>query len=347
MTHPAPATSAAVAGLVQGRLEGRGDLPVSGVNALDGAAEHEVSFAADAPHAARIEKSRARVIVVSDGIDIGAAGRGRAIIRVPDAERSIITLLDAFAPLPTLPPLGVHASAVIAASASIGAEARIGPFVVIGERSTIGAGCVLRAGVRVGCDVAIGDSCELCENAVVHDRVRIGHRVILRAGSVVGSEGFGFRPCPDGRGIRRVPHLGSVRLDDDVELGAGTCVDRAKFGETTIGAGTKIDNLCQVGHNVRIGRSCVIAGLTGVAGSAVIGDGVRIGGQCGVGDHIRIGNGVNLAATSSVMNDIPDGATWGGSPAQDARTELRQMAAVRKLPELSRRLRPLLEGNPS
>lgn len=347
MTRPVPSTSAEVAGVVLGRLEGPGDLPVSGVNSLDEASADQVSFASSPGHAARVAKSLARVVIVSESIDLGAAARDRAVIRVEDAERSLILLLEAFAPIQSAPAPGVHASAVVAPGVSLGKGVRIGAFVSIGARSEIGPGCVLHEGVRIGSDASIGEGCELRENAVVHDRVRLGRRVILRAGCVVGSEGFGFRPSPDGRGIRRVPHLGTVRIDDDVELGAGTCVDRAKFGETVIGAGTKIDNLCQIGHNVRIGQSCVVAGLTGIAGSVEIGNGVRIGGQTGVADHVRIGHGATLAATSSVMNDVPDGATWGGSPAQEVRIELRQQAAVRKLPELARRLRHLLEGHPS
>ncbi|MBM4111965.1 MAG: UDP-3-O-(3-hydroxymyristoyl)glucosamine N-acyltransferase [Phycisphaerae bacterium] len=348
MSRAAPATSADVAALVDGRLEGPGDLPVTGVNSLDEARDGEVSFAKDSRHAERIASSRARVILLSEGVDAGAAGAGRALVRVADAERSLIPLLEAFARArgPGGPAPGVHPSAHVDASARLGEGVRIGPLASIGAGCEVGAGSAVHAGARIGADVRIGASCEIRENAVVHDRVSLGSRVILRAGAVVGSEGFGFRPSPDGRGIRRVPHLGTVRIDDDVEIGAGTCIDRAKFGETVIGAGTKIDNLCQIGHNVRIGRSCVIAGLTGIAGSAVIGDGVRIGGRSSIGDHRRVGSGVTLAATSSVMNDVPDGATWAGTPAQDARTELRAVAAVRRLPELSRRLRQLLEGKP-
>ena len=165
--------------------------------------------------------------------------------------------------------------------------------------------------------------------------------------------GNGFRPvlatswtpAADGRSMVRIPHLGNVVLEDGVEIGANTCVDRAKFGSTVVGAGTKIDNLCQIAHNCRIGRMTVIAGLTGLAGSVQVGDGVQIGGGCGVADHRTIGNGARLAAMSGVMEDIPAGAAWGGYPAQDIRAELRVVAAVRKLPEWSRKLRRLIEDH--
>ena len=143
----------------------------------------------------------------------------------------------------------------------------------------------------------------------------------------------------------RIPHLGTVVLDDGVEIGANCCVDRAKFGATRVGAGTKIDNLCQIAHGCRIGRMTVIAGLTGLAGSVTVGDGVQIGGSCGIGDHLTIGNGARLAAKSALMNDVPEGATWGGMPAQDIRTELRVIAAIRKLPEWSRKFRRLSEDS--
>lgn len=345
-TTARPTNAAEVAALIRGRLEGPGDLPVTGVGTIDGAAEGDVAFAGDELHARRISTSKARVIVLSDGLDLESANDGRARIRVPNAEVAIITVLEAFAPVPVQPAIGVHPSAVIASDVIVPADARIGAFVSIGARSRLGARLVLHDGVRISEECTIGDDCVLHENVVVRERSRLGARVVLHASVVIGSDGFGYRPSPDGRGLRRVPHLGSVRLDDDVEIGAGTCVDRAKFGETVIGAGTKIDNLCQVGHNAKIGRSCVIAGLTGVAGSAVIGDGARIGGQVGIGDHVKLGRGVTIAATAAVMTDVPDGATWGGVPAQDVRMALRELSAIRRLPEWSRRLRHLLEGDP-
>jgi len=344
MTEARPSTAAALATLVGGRLEGPGDLPVTGVGTLDDATDTQATFVSSSAHAKRLDGCRARVVLASESVDLGTGANGRAVIRVRDAEIALIPLLESFAPAPERPAPGVHAQAVVDASAVVHPSASVAAFVTIGARSRIDAGALLHSGVHIESDVVIGEACELHANTVVRARCRLGRRVVLHPSCVIGSEGFGYRPAPDGRGLRRVPHLGGVRIDDDVEIGAGTCVDRAKFGDTVVGAGTKIDNLCQVGHNVRIGRSCVIAGLTGIAGSAVIGDGVRIGGQTGVADHVRIGNGAMLAGTSAVMGDVPDGAVWGGVPAQDARAALREAAAVRRLPELTRQLRHLLEG---
>lgn len=351
----APSSAAEVAALVGGRLEGPGETPVRGINTLDAACDGDVTFAADEAHARRIEESKARVIVISEGLRTDLAvpdggtvsgAAGRSLVRVRDAEFAIIALLESFAPAPIGPGPGVHPSAVVAEDAVIGAGARIGAFASVGARARLGAGVTLHDGARVMAGCEIGDGCVIHANAVVRERCRIGRRVVLHASAVIGSDGFGYRPSPDGRGLVRVPHVGIVRIEDDVEIGAGTCVDRAKFGETVIGAGTKIDNLCQIGHNVRFGRACVMAGLSGVAGSVTIGDGTRIGGQVGISDHVRVGRGVTLAATSAVMNDVPDGATWGGVPAQDVRMALREAAAIRRLPEWSRRLRHLLEGDP-
>jgi UDP-3-O-[3-hydroxymyristoyl] glucosamine N-acyltransferase len=172
----------------------------------------------------------------------------------------------------------------------------------------------------------------------------VGNRVILASGVAIGTDGFGYRPSPDGRGIAKIPHIGTVVIEDDVEIGANSCVDRGKFGATRIGAGTKIDNVCQIGHNVEIGRCVVISGLTGVAGSTKIGYGSRIGGGCGIADLLTIGRGVSLAARSGVMSDIPDGSTWGGFPAQDIRMALREIALIRKLPEWHRQLKHFLEA---
>lgn len=345
MTAPRPECAADVATLLGGSLEGPGSLPVRGLAALDDATEDQATFIADEPHARRWAASRAGVAVVTRTLEVpGHDASSRTLVRVEDAEQAIISLLEAFAPAPERPARGVHPMAWVHPEAGVSPEVYVGPFASVERGAQLAAGVVLHPGACVGAEARIGERSVLHANAVVRERCRVGRDCVLHAGAVVGSDGFGYRPAPDGRGLRRVPHLGVAILEDGVELGAGSCVDRAKFGATVVGAGTKIDNLCQVGHNVRIGRSCVIAGLTGIAGSAVIEDAVRIGGGCGVGDHIRIGRGATLAARSAVMNDVPAGQTWGGTPAQDAKAALRELAAVRKLPEWSKKLRRLVEG---
>jgi len=348
--------------LVGGALEGDGDIAFTGLSSLNDATEKQATFITSDAHAKLWAQSRARIAIVgrqvktplttqplspsSSQAQIAAhAGnpQSRALIRVENADLAVAKILQTFAAPTTLPALGAHASAVIDPSATIGKDARIGALVSVGAGSHIGNGCVLHAGARVAAHVSIGDQCVIHCNAFIDERSVLGSRVIIHASAVIGGDGFGYRPAADGKSLMRIPHTGNVVLDDDVEIGANTCVDRAKFGSTRIGAGTKIDNLCQIAHGCRVGRMTVIAGMSGLAGSVTVGDGVQIGGYCGIADHTTIGDGARLAAKSAVMNDVPAGATWGGMPAQEIREELRVIAAIRKLPQWSRKLRTLLE----
>ncbi len=355
-----PKTSSQLATLVGGALDGAGDIAFTGLSSLADATEHEATFITSDAHAKLWDHSRARIAIVGNQVKTelsnsptnhgisptsaqGAQGHSRALIRVDNADLAVAKVLAIFAPPTTLPSVGAHASAVIDASAIIGKDARIGALVSVGAGSHIGNGCVLHSGARIAANVILGENCIIHSNAFIDERCVLGARVIIHASAVIGGDGFGYRPAADGKSLTRIPHTGNVVLDDDVEIGANTCVDRAKFGSTKIGAGTKIDNLCQIAHGCRIGRMTVIAGMSGLAGSVTVGNGVQIGGYCGIGDHKTIGDGARLAAKSAVMNDIPAGATWGGMPAQDIREELRVIAAIRKLPQWSRKLRTLLE----
>lgn len=338
VTHPAhDHTAAKLASIVGGELIGRGDLVIRGVNSIDEAADGEITFIADAPHAQRWAASRASAAVISAGLEVtGHDPQRRALIRVPCAELAMALLLDLFAPPPALPPVGVHPTAWVEAGAVIGPGARIGPHVSIGAGSAVGREAIVHAGARIDAQVRIGARTVIHASCVIRERCVIGDRVILHPGVVIGADGFGYRPSADGSGIVKIPQIGTVVIEDDVELGAGTCIDRAKFGATVIGAGTKIDNLCQIGHNARIGRCCLIAGLTGIAGSVVIEDGVVIAGAVGVADHVRIGRGARIGAFSGVIRDIPAGHTVLGYPADESTAALRQWAAIRKLPDLLR-----------
>jgi UDP-3-O-[3-hydroxymyristoyl] glucosamine N-acyltransferase len=178
---------------------------------------------------------------------------------------------------------------------------------------------------------------------VVRERCRLGRRLLLHPNVTIGADGFGYEPAPDGSGLVKVPHIGTVIIEDDVEIGAGSCVDRAKFGATVIGAGTKIDNLVQIAHNCRIGRNCVIAALSGLSGSVTVGDGARIAGAVGIVDHVSIGSGATIGAGAGVMKDVPPGETQLGGPAVEIRQALRQMAAIRKLPDWMQQASRLLK----
>jgi UDP-3-O-[3-hydroxymyristoyl] glucosamine N-acyltransferase len=336
-------TTADLAERVGGKLVGRPDLEIRGVNAIVEAAPDEITFVADQRHAEAWPGSAAAAAVVSAGVELAPTDPAtRATIVVPDAEIAVVQLLELFAPAPALPEPGVHATAVIAEDARLGDGVRIGPHVSVDARATIGDGVTLAAGVRVYTDAVIGDSSIIHANCVIRERCVLGRAVILHQGVSIGGDGFGYRPDPGGAGLLKVPHVGNVVIEDGVEIGSNSCVDRAKFGQTRVGAGTKIDNLVQVGHNVRIGRCTVIAAATAIGGSVTIGDGVQVGGASSFADHVKIGPGARLGGRSGVTEDVPAGEAWLGLPAAPAYATLRQWAAIRKLPDwfrdISRRL---------
>ncbi|MFM1824394.1 MAG: UDP-3-O-acylglucosamine N-acyltransferase [Planctomycetota bacterium] len=320
------------------------DATVDGLETVDRADARNLTFVGNGRFARLLDSSRAMAAVVDAGIPLSPEAAARAILRVKSADHAMIAILERFSPTEHLPETGVHPTASIDPTATVDPTARIGAFVSVGPRAVVGPRTALLDGVRLYAESRVGADCVLHANVVIRERCRVGDRVILASGVAIGTDGFGYRPSPDGRGIAKIPHIGTVVIEDDVEIGANSCVDRGKFGATRIGAGTKIDNVCQIGHNCEIGRCVVISGLTGVAGSTRIGDGTRIGGGCGIADHLVIGRGVSLAARSGVMSDVPDGATWGGFPAQELKHALREIALIRKLPEWHRLLKHLLEA---
>lgn len=339
MSHEAQVHSASsLAERLEGRLIGRGDVEVRGVNTLDDAGPDEVTFINDKANAQRWASSRATVAVVTAGVEpAGHDPDRRALIEVANAELAIAALLELFAPASSVPEIGVHPSAVIDPTVRLGRDTRVGPHASVDRGCTIGDEVVLHAGVRIYAGVSIGDRSVVHANTVVRERCRIGADVILHDGVSIGADGFGYRPAPDGSGLVKMPHLGDVVIGDRVEIGAGTCVDRAKFGSTVIGAGTKIDNLVQIGHNCRIGENCVIAGLAGLCGSVVMGNWVVVAGMVGIGDHLTVGDGATVAARTGVTRSVPAGETWLGYPAGPMQATLREWASLRRLPEFLRR----------
>lgn len=329
-----------------GELLGPGDIEISGVNALDAAQPGEITFIHDRTYARRWAECHASAAVISRRAlpAVSHEETERALIVVDDAELASVELLHRFMPPPPRPDLGVHPTAWIHPDAEFGADVRIGPHVSVDAGATVGERTVLHGGVRIYGHVSIGADCEIHSGCVIRERCVIGSRVLLHPNVSIGGDGFGYRPAPDGRGLIKMPHIGLVRVEDDVEIGAGSCVDRAKFTETVIGAGTKIDNQVQIAHNCRIGRMCVIAGQAGLAGSVTVGDGVQIGAQVGISEHVRIGDAVRIGAKSGVMRDIEPGLSVLGIPAEPARIALRQAAAIRKLPGLLNEISRLDRG---
>jgi UDP-3-O-[3-hydroxymyristoyl] glucosamine N-acyltransferase len=333
-------TVAELARKVGGDLRGRGDVEITGFNFMDAAGPAELTFVGGAKYAKAWPRSQAGAAVVSEKLLPQFDPEDpRPLIIVPDADLAMIEMLRAVAPAEPQPDEGVHPTAVIHPSVRWGARVRIGPHVTIDRNVRLGDDVVLFPGVRLYADVVIGDGCVLHANTVVRFRCQLGRRVLLHQNVSIGADGFGHRPPQGGQGWIKIPHIGNVVLADDVEVGANSCIDRAKFGSTVIGAGTKIDNLCQIGHNVQIGRHVSISGLAGVAGTAVIGDGVIIGGGAGVRDHVTIGAGARIGGGSAVLQDVPAGATVAGFPADDLGATLRQWAGIRRLPGLLKQQR--------
>ena len=229
-------------------------------------------------------------------------------------------------------PVGVAATAQIHPDAVLGADVAVEPGAVVAAGARIGDRTAIGAGTVVGMGAAVGSDCRLLANVTLYDGVHVGDRAILHSGCVIGADGFGYAPGP--RGATKIHHLGSVRIGDDVEIGANSCIDRGTLGDTTIGDRTKIDNLCQVGHNVWIGTDVLVAGMTGIGGSARIGDRVTLAGYVGIADHVTIGAGATVGARSGVHKDVPAGETWMGAPAVPHRAFARSLYLQRKLEEI-------------
>ncbi|MFW6133118.1 MAG: UDP-3-O-(3-hydroxymyristoyl)glucosamine N-acyltransferase [Planctomycetota bacterium] len=324
-----------VAEWVGGRVEGDGDAALRGVAGVDDAGPDELTFAADAKRAAALAQSGAAAAIVGPAAETAPM----PLIRVDDVQAAVAEVLARLSPDEALPPPGVHPSAVVADDAEVAGDAAVGPGAIVGAGAKLDSGVVLMARAVVGARAVIGAGTRLYEGAVVRADCVVGRGVRLGPNSVVGSDGFGYYTAD---GVhRRVPHAGNVVIEDDVEVGACACIDRAKFGATRIGAGTKIDNLVQVAHNVRIGRGCLLAGQTGIAGSARLGEYVITGGHVGVRDNVALGDQVRVAAFAAVAGDIPDGHVVGGIPARQARDQRRIIAALGKLPDLLKRVRDL------
>lgn len=313
-------------------LIGDGTVEIRGVAGFELAGDGDITFVARPELASKLGACQASAIIVGPDLD-----PDRPALRVAEPYPTFARLLAAVAtPLDRLFPPEVHPTAVIHPEAEVHETAALGPYCVVSAGCKVGAGTRLGPHAVLEADVTVGEGCVLYAQTTVRERCRLGNRVILHPGCVIGADGFGYLPGP--KGLSKIPQVGIVILEDDVELGASTCIDRATTGSTVIGAGTKLDNLVQVGHNVRIGPHSVFSAQCGISGSCQIGSGVTMGGQVGLADHISIGNGAKVGAKSGVHRDVPDGGIVFGYPALDIRESHRVAASLRKLPELLRRV---------
>ncbi|MHC4982910.1 MAG: UDP-3-O-(3-hydroxymyristoyl)glucosamine N-acyltransferase [Planctomycetota bacterium] len=328
-------TAREVADLVGGAVEGDESVEISAVASIEAAGGGDLTFAADAKHVAMLAASKAGAAIV--GRDLGKAPM--TLIRVQDVQAAVAKVLGSLAEPEELPAVGVHPSAVVAADAAVAQDAAVGPGVFIGGGAKVGPRCAVCANAVVGARAVVGEETVLAEGVVVRADCVIGQRVRIGPNSVIGSDGFGYY-LVDGV-HHKIPHAGNVVIEDDVEIGACSCVDRAKFGSTRVGAGTKIDNLVQVAHNVQIGKGCFLVGQSGIAGSAKLGDYVVAGGHAGIRDNITVGDKVQCAAFAAVASDVPDGQIVAGIPAGPAKQQFRIVKASAKVPELLKRVREL------
>jgi len=329
-----PFTAAEIARQIGGEVVGDASVMLQGFAPAEHARAGDLTFAENEDYFARAEQSAATAIIA----DHRFSSPGKILIRVPNARIAFAKAMSLFFPERTYA-AGIHPTAVVASSAKVDASAHIGPHCVVGERVTIGAKSVLQACVSVGDDSKLGDEVNLFPNVTLYPRTEIRARVRIHAGTVVGSDGFGY--VLDGGTHRKVPQIGNVIIGDDVEIGANVAIDRGALGSTIIGKGSKIDNLVQIAHNVEIGEGSILVSQVGIAGSAKLGNYVVLAGQVGIAGHLKIGNQVTVAAKSGVMHDIPDGGKWLGIPAQPDKQTKRQLIAIQHLPELLRRVAEL------
>jgi UDP-3-O-[3-hydroxymyristoyl] glucosamine N-acyltransferase len=313
-------------------LEGDPARVVTGVAPLDRAGPADISFLTDARYRAAARASRAGAFLApAEVTDLPGP-----TLRVAAPPQALITLLRLFhPPVPVSP--GVDPTAAIAPEARLDPTASVGPLAVVAARARVGARVRVGALVYVGPEVEIGEDSVLHPGVVVRERVRLGRRVIVHAGAVLGADGFGY--AFDGREHRKIPQVGGVVVEDDVEIGANTTVDRATLGDTIIRRGTKIDNLVQIGHNVEIGEDSIVVAQVGIAGSCRLGRGVVLGGQVGMVDHVTLGDGAMAGAQAGIAADVPAGEKVWGSPARPLGLARRIAAAQGRLPDVLRRLR--------
>jgi UDP-3-O-[3-hydroxymyristoyl] glucosamine N-acyltransferase len=322
-----------IARLIRGTVEGESEREISGVAALETAGPSDLAFAEGPRVLSQASQSRAGCILIPSGVSLP----GRTAVAVAQPKLAFIRAATALEP-PGEAPIGIHPTAVIAPEAALGVNVSVGPHAVIGRGVRVGARTQIGAGGAVGDGAEIGEDCILYPGVTIYPQARIGSRVTLHAGVVIGGDGFGY-VLAEGRHLK-FPQLGDVVVEDDVEIGSNTTVDRGSLGMTVIGQGTKIDNLVQVAHNVRIGKHCVIAAQTGISGSVTVGDYAVIGGQVGIGDHVEIEAGARIGSKAGILTGkiVRRSTTVWGIPARPLDVFKRQYAHLSRLPDLFRRV---------
>ena len=310
------------------RLEGDGEIDIRQVAAIETAGPGDLTFFANPKYSAELRVTRASAVILGDKAEPAPCAMLRTANPYLAFARAVGLFADAWRP-----PAGVHPLAHVDDGAEISADASIGPFVAVGRGAVIGARTIVHPHVTIGREARVGSDCVIHAGVSIRERVRLGDRVVVQDGAVIGSDGFGFARAADGR-HHKIPQVGGVLVEDDVEIGANTTIDRPALGETRIASGTKIDNLVQIAHGVSIGKNSVLAAQAGIAGSTTLEDQVTLAGQVGVAGHLTIGKGVVATAQTGIPNSVEPGTMVSGYPAIPNRDWLKSSAVFRKLPEM-------------
>jgi UDP-3-O-[3-hydroxymyristoyl] glucosamine N-acyltransferase len=329
MTTSTPYTLGELATLVEGDVEGDSTLEITGIAGIEEARAGDIALVAQQKYLRTLKTSRASALILDRSLPAD-----RAAIRVAQPYRAFAIILTLFHPRPRVP-AGIQEPLALGQRVHMGRDVTLFPFVTLSDDVAIGDRVVLHPGVVVGAGSSIGDETILYANVTLYDRVTVGRRVIIHAGSVLGADGFGYTQGPDGRHYK-IPQVGGVRVEDDVEIGANVCIDRATMGETVIRRGTKIDNLVHIAHNVEVGEDNLLLAQVGISGSCHLGAHVTLAGQVGLRDHIHIGDQATIIAQSGIAQDVQPQTVMSGSPAIPHHLWRRVQAATPRLPELLR-----------
>ena len=315
--------------ILQGEIVGSCTTDITGPEQLADATATQISFIGSKKYEKLWATSKACLAVVNLDNNL-IPGENRAFIKVKNADLAMSQVLELFAPEPPKFYSNIHKTAVIDESATIGDNTLIGANCYIGPNVKIGSNTRIYPNVTILDESSIGDHTTIWSGAVIRERCHVGNDCIIHPNATIGADGFGFRPCPE-KGLAKIPQIGNVIIGNNVEIGANTCVDRGKFSSTVLGDGCKIDNLVQIGHNSKLGKFCIMAGNSGLAGSVTLGNGVIIGGSASIKDHTTMGDGVIIGAGSGVSSDVEAGKTMLGYPAVEAREALKQWALLKRL----------------
>ena len=325
-----------IASLIKGELKGDGDVIITGASGIKEAGKGDLTFLANPKYGSLIETTNAAAVIVEKGWSLST---DKPLIRVDNASLAFNKLIELFGPQKLEFPRGVHKMAVVSKKAKLGKNVSVGPFAVIEDGVVIGDGTVIRSGVYVGHGTRVGADCHLYPNVTIRERCEIGDRVSIHGGSVIGSDGFGYVAV---KGVhQKIPQIGKVVIEDDVEIGSNVTIDRARFDKTIIRRGTKIDNLVQIAHNCDIGENTIIVAQVGISGSTTVGKNVILAGQVGVVGHVTIGDNTIIGAKGGVSKSVPPNAYYIGIPAIDGKHFKKVHAAYMRLPSLMSKVREL------